>query len=59
MFIFSKENVQGEYCDQCKRGMFNLNKNNNKGCESCYCSGVSTTCRSSDYIWFVFNYSLV
>nr|XP_048281070.1 laminin subunit alpha-2 isoform X2 [Myodes glareolus] len=42
-----KENVEGEDCSRCKSGFFNLQEDNPKGCEECFCSGVSNRCQSS------------
>ncbi|XP_028622252.1 laminin subunit alpha-2 [Grammomys surdaster] len=42
-----KENVEGEDCSRCKSGFFNLQEGNQKGCEECFCSGVSNRCQSS------------
>nr|XP_033792815.1 laminin subunit alpha-2 isoform X4 [Geotrypetes seraphini] len=44
-----KENVEGENCDRCKHGFFNLNQNNQEGCEKCFCSGVSSICVGSHW----------
>uniref|UniRef100_A0A8C5LFF2 Laminin subunit alpha-2 n=1 Tax=Jaculus jaculus TaxID=51337 RepID=A0A8C5LFF2_JACJA len=42
-----KENVEGEDCSRCKPGFFNLQEDNWKGCDECFCSGVSNRCQSS------------
>ncbi|XP_016060358.1 PREDICTED: laminin subunit alpha-2 [Miniopterus natalensis] len=42
-----KENVEGADCRRCKPGFFNLQERNAKGCDECFCSGVSTRCQSS------------
>uniref|UniRef100_G1SX80 Laminin subunit alpha-2 n=1 Tax=Oryctolagus cuniculus TaxID=9986 RepID=G1SX80_RABIT len=42
-----KENVEGGDCSRCKMGFFNLQEANPKGCEECFCSGVSDRCQSS------------
>ncbi|XP_075802968.1 laminin subunit alpha-2 isoform X1 [Microtus pennsylvanicus] len=42
-----KENVEGEDCSRCKSGFFNLQEDNPKGCDECFCSGVSNRCQSS------------
>nr|DBA26649.1 TPA: hypothetical protein GDO54_010888 [Pyxicephalus adspersus] len=44
-----KENVEGNNCDVCKRGFFNLQRQNPKGCDQCFCSGVSNTCIGSQF----------
>ncbi|XP_045489882.1 basement membrane-specific heparan sulfate proteoglycan core protein isoform X8 [Pieris rapae] len=43
-----KDNVQGRYCDQCKAGTFFLSNDFRDGCASCFCSGVSQECMSSN-----------
>ncbi|KAI5637001.1 immunoglobulin domain-containing protein [Phthorimaea operculella] len=43
-----KENVQGQYCDQCKDYAYFLSEDNRHGCASCFCSGVTSSCRSSN-----------
>ncbi|ELW69407.1 Laminin subunit alpha-2 [Tupaia chinensis] len=42
-----KENVEGGDCSRCKSGFFNLQEENWKGCDECFCSGVSNRCQSS------------
>ncbi|XP_053447622.1 laminin subunit alpha-2 isoform X1 [Nycticebus coucang] len=42
-----KENVEGGDCSRCKSGFFNLQEDNWKGCDECFCSGVSDRCQSS------------
>uniref|UniRef100_A0A8C4LN61 Laminin subunit alpha-2 n=1 Tax=Equus asinus asinus TaxID=83772 RepID=A0A8C4LN61_EQUAS len=42
-----KENVEGGDCSRCKSGFFNLQEDNHKGCDECFCSGVSNRCQSS------------
>ena len=44
-----KYNVEGDRCDQCKRGHFYLNSLTPNGCLPCFCSGVSTDCTSTDW----------
>ncbi|KAI3386972.1 hypothetical protein SNEBB_003480 [Seison nebaliae] len=39
-----KENTEGMYCSRCKEGTFLLDSLNPKGCQECYCSGVSNNC---------------
>ena len=43
-----KENVYGQRCDYCKQGTFNLETRNPKGCTSCFCFGITSSCRPSD-----------
>lgn len=43
-----QENVEGVKCDRCKRGFFNLHKDNPVGCMPCFCFGVSSVCQSSN-----------
>ncbi|XP_063773402.1 laminin subunit alpha-2 isoform X3 [Pseudophryne corroboree] len=42
-----KENVQGNNCDVCRNGFFNLQRDNPRGCDQCFCSGVSNICIDS------------
>ncbi|XP_060046469.1 laminin subunit alpha-2 [Erinaceus europaeus] len=42
-----KDNVEGGDCNHCKPGFFNLQEDNPKGCDECFCSGVSNRCQSS------------
>ncbi|XP_074675247.1 laminin subunit alpha-2 isoform X2 [Strix aluco] len=42
-----KEHVEGENCGRCKPGFFNLQQNNPKGCEECFCSGKTNICTHS------------
>lgn len=44
-----KYNVEGDQCNQCKRGHFYLNSVTPNGCLPCFCSGVSTDCTSTDW----------
>lgn len=41
-------NVEGQTCNRCKSGTFGLNANLTEGCQSCFCSGVSTECAESN-----------
>ncbi|KAG8133482.1 hypothetical protein E2320_011294 [Naja naja] len=41
-----KENVEGENCDHCKSGFYNLQERNPQGCTECFCFGVSDVCES-------------
>uniref|UniRef100_A0A7N8XTA6 Laminin subunit alpha-2 n=1 Tax=Mastacembelus armatus TaxID=205130 RepID=A0A7N8XTA6_9TELE len=51
-----KENVEGENCDRCKLGFYNLQLDNWRGCEKCFCMGVSSLCSAS--IWTYQNSTL-
>ncbi|XP_050742444.1 basement membrane-specific heparan sulfate proteoglycan core protein isoform X17 [Drosophila biarmipes] len=42
-----KRNVLGDRCDQCRPGTYGLSKQNPEGCKECYCSGLTTLCRSA------------
>ncbi|UJR25590.1 hypothetical protein I4U23_006934 [Adineta vaga] len=44
-----KYNVEGDRCDRCKHNHFYLNPTTPNGCLPCFCSGVSSECRSSDW----------
>ncbi|KAJ7988354.1 hypothetical protein DPEC_G00322690 [Dallia pectoralis] len=44
-----KANVEGQSCDRCKPGFFNLQEDSPAGCMSCFCSGHSTACSSSNH----------
>jgi hypothetical protein len=44
-----KYNVEGDRCDQCKRNHYYLNPTTPNGCLSCFCSGVSSDCTSTDW----------
>ncbi|XP_018411793.1 PREDICTED: laminin subunit alpha-2 [Nanorana parkeri] len=46
-----KENVEGDNCQVCKRGFFNLQRQNPKGCDQCFCSGVSNNCIDSRFTY--------
>ncbi|XP_053624887.1 basement membrane-specific heparan sulfate proteoglycan core protein isoform X4 [Plodia interpunctella] len=43
-----KDNVQGQYCDQCKPGFYYLSPDFAHGCAACFCSGVTQNCGSSN-----------
>ncbi|PNI87291.1 LAMA2 isoform 5 [Pan troglodytes] len=45
--MLDEENVEGGDCSRCKSGFFNLQEDNWKGCDECFCSGVSNRCQSS------------
>ncbi|KAM3968767.1 basement membrane-specific heparan sulfate proteoglycan core protein isoform 3-T3 [Aphomia sociella] len=44
-----KDNVEGRYCDHCKSDSFYLSEDFRHGCASCFCSGVTQTCTSSNF----------
>eukprot|EP00064_Thunnus_orientalis_P005404 superscaffoldBa00000528_g5418 len=46
-----KENVEGENCDRCKLGFYNLQGDNRRGCEKCSCMGVSSQCFASTWTY--------
>ncbi|XP_073483348.1 laminin subunit alpha-2 isoform X3 [Aquarana catesbeiana] len=46
-----KENVEDDNCQVCKRGFFNLQHQNPKGCDQCFCSGVSNNCIDSQFTY--------
>uniref|UniRef100_A0A669ES97 Laminin subunit alpha-2 n=1 Tax=Oreochromis niloticus TaxID=8128 RepID=A0A669ES97_ORENI len=46
-----KENVEGENCDRCKLGFYNLQESNRRGCEKCSCMGVSSHCTASTWTY--------
>lgn len=46
LFSNMQENVEGENCDLCKPGFYNLKERNPEGCSECFCFGVSDVCDS-------------
>uniref|UniRef100_A0AAY4DVF4 Laminin subunit alpha 2 n=1 Tax=Denticeps clupeoides TaxID=299321 RepID=A0AAY4DVF4_9TELE len=46
-----KENVEGDNCDRCKLGFHDLQGDNLRGCEKCYCSGVASDCHDSQWAY--------
>uniref|UniRef100_A0AAQ4RFF4 Basement membrane-specific heparan sulfate proteoglycan core protein n=1 Tax=Gasterosteus aculeatus aculeatus TaxID=481459 RepID=A0AAQ4RFF4_GASAC len=46
-----KENVEGDNCDRCKPGFYNLQGDNLRGCEKCSCMGVSSRCSASSWTY--------
>lgn len=48
-YFHYQNNVQGRRCSTCKEGYFNLNRDNEMGCQRCFCMGVSNQCSSSTY----------
>ncbi|XP_014673412.1 PREDICTED: laminin subunit alpha-like [Priapulus caudatus] len=45
-----KDNVEGARCDQCAPGSYYLHPDNEKGCTSCFCFGVTKACASSELV---------
>ncbi|CAK9294069.1 unnamed protein product [Gordionus sp. m RMFG-2023] len=46
-----KKNVRGDYCQICADGYFGLSEANAKGCDKCFCFGLSKLCDSQE--WFI------
>lgn len=46
-----QENVEGENCDRCKLGFYDLQGDNRRGCEKCSCMGVSSQCSASTWTY--------
>ncbi|XP_054830970.1 laminin subunit alpha-2 [Eublepharis macularius] len=46
-----KDHVEGENCDRCKVGFFNLQQDNPRGCEECFCSGITNDCVGSHWTY--------
>lgn len=46
-----QENVEGENCDRCKLGFYNLQRDNQRGCKKCSCMGVSSLCSASTWTY--------
>ncbi|KAJ0061005.1 hypothetical protein NL108_004717 [Boleophthalmus pectinirostris] len=46
-----KENVEGPNCDRCKLGFYNLQRDNQRGCDKCSCMGVSSQCFASTWAY--------
>uniref|UniRef100_A0A336KY12 CSON000012 protein n=1 Tax=Culicoides sonorensis TaxID=179676 RepID=A0A336KY12_CULSO len=47
-----KLHVEGETCDKCVSGYFGLSADNDEGCIKCFCSGVTSNCKSlSNYTY--------
>lgn len=46
-----QENVEGENCDRCKVGFYNLQRDNQRGCEKCSCMGLSSHCTESTWTY--------
>lgn len=43
-----KLHVEGVYCNKCSMGYYGLHAENTEGCLKCFCSGVSSSCKSSN-----------
>ena len=43
-----KPNVEGDACDTCQQGKFNLQASNPDGCSDCFCFGKTEYCKSHD-----------
>ncbi|KAH8286775.1 hypothetical protein KR018_007424, partial [Drosophila ironensis] len=43
-----KQNVIGDRCDQCRAGTYGLSGQHPEGCKECYCSGLTSQCRSAE-----------
>lgn len=46
---YCKPNVEGQSCDRCKPGFFDLQQGNPAGCQACFCFGHSLACSSSSH----------
>lgn len=46
-----QENVEGRNCDRCKLGFYNLQGDNQRGCEKCSCMGVASQCSASTWTY--------
>ncbi|XP_053142140.1 laminin subunit alpha-2 isoform X3 [Hemicordylus capensis] len=46
-----KDHVEGKDCDRCKAGFFNLQQDNPRGCEACFCSGITNACVGSRWTY--------
>ncbi|XP_075729518.1 wing blister isoform X1 [Rhipicephalus microplus] len=44
-----KKHVEGSRCDQCAHGFYDLSETNPEGCSSCFCFGVTSVCRPSNW----------
>lgn len=44
-----KKNVEGISCDKCKEGYYHLSLDNPDGCSPCFCFGITTRCKPSDW----------
>ena len=43
-----KENVEGQNCDQCKLGFYNLALDDPWGCSTCFCYLHASTCAAAN-----------
>lgn len=46
-----QNNVNGEQCEVCKDGNFDLQESNEAGCTKCFCFGKTTRCGSANLYW--------
>ncbi|RWS26450.1 Laminin subunit alpha-2-like protein, partial [Leptotrombidium deliense] len=44
-----KTNTYGSRCDRCKEEHYYIYANNPKGCLQCWCAGLTSVCKSSDW----------
>ncbi|CAG2056367.1 unnamed protein product, partial [Timema podura] len=47
--VIVKDYSTGSTCNQCKANTFFLNSNNQFGCISCFCMGITNQCQSSNW----------
>ena len=46
-----RDHVEGNNCDRCRPGTFNLDASNQGGCKQCFCSGVTDECGDARLFW--------